>query len=72
MKVPTEKVRALAEQFDETYGERIAAGFIFSASSGFWQTKRDGITARFVYRKGKPRDLCGRVTHTTIITGIRP
>lgn len=72
MKVPLEKVRELAERCDEDYAKHIAAGFTFMASSGFWITRSNGITARFVYRRGVKRSQDGRITHTTIITGIRP
>ncbi len=71
LKVPTDKVRELAEKFDERYAGNIADGMVLTAASGFWQTKAQGITARFVYRKGHPRDDGGRTTFTTVITGIR-
>lgn len=70
--VPFDQVRDLAQRFDEHYEGQIATGFELMASSGFWQTKTNGITARFVYRRDKIREVAGRVTHTTIIRGIRP
>lgn len=72
IKVPAEQVQQLAEKFDENYAELMSDGYRLMGSSGFWQTKQDGITARFVYRKGNARDDGGRWTRTTVITGIYP
>ena len=69
IKLTLAQLLELAQRLDMTYAHNIALGLRLTSASGLWKTKSRGITARFVYRGGKPQS---ETTITTIIRGIRP
>lgn len=69
VKVPDERIVSIAEKLVDRHGALLGEGYRLMASSGVWQTRRDGLTARFVYRN---RAADGFATMTFVIRGIRP
>jgi hypothetical protein len=65
IKKPANFVAEWAVKLDPLHDLHIAEGYRLCASSGFWRTKSNGITARFVYRSA---DRSSVITH--IIRGI--
>jgi hypothetical protein len=63
IKVPTSRIVELAVAYCADHAGLTSRGFRLSASSGFWKTQRQGMTARFVYRHGE-------TTITHILRGI--
>ncbi len=69
VRVPEEKVAAIAGQLVDQHAALLSDGYRLMGSSGVWRTKGDGLTARFVYRN---RAADGFTTMTFVIRGIRP
>ena len=70
VKVPEDRIAQYAAEAVDSHADLLAMGFRLMASSGVWKTKRDGLTARFVYRLLEKQG--GRQTRTFVFRGIRP
>jgi len=68
LKLPEDRLTSIAAKLVDDHTDMLGRGFRLMASSGIWQTKRDGMTARFVYRS---REAGNATTITHIIRGIR-